>query len=435
MSQSNPISRDLRLVATGDSLIFQRISIFKEKGFLKVREIVKDADVAFNNFETIIPGDKGVPRYKTDPTAWMTSPRYVLDELLWMGFNMFSLANNHSMDYGEGGLLETKYVFEKAGVMNAGTGRTLSEARLPVYINTEKGRVALVAVNTLGDDIPAGEPRGKVSGRPGINPLRFRQKILLEKSEFDKLAEINSKLGLPGPRDNRLSFLGNVVELSDKNDIHTEPYGPDLEGNLKSIEEARRNADYVFVSIHNHEKLRPGMMYFDDTIEYTAKFVEVFCRKAIDAGADAILGHGAHCLNGIDIYDGHPIFYGIGNFVSQNYSSNPKPYDWYEARGLHKEAYPDESKGSLYPALEGEAEKRRVRRLSTSVVAKVEFRDKRAREILLYPVEMNRREAQGGRPFLATGASAEEILERLARLSRDYGTKIVVENGVGKINL
>jgi poly-gamma-glutamate synthesis protein (capsule biosynthesis protein) len=435
MSQTNLVSGDFTLVTTGDSLIFQRISIFKEKEFLKVREILKDADVAFNNFETIIPGERGVPRYKTDPTAWMTSPRYVLDELLWMGFNMFSLANNHSMDYSEGGLLETKRIFDEVGVANAGTGRILSEARAPAYLNTEKGRVALIAVNTRGEDIPAGEPRGRVPGRPGLNPMRSKEKVLLDGEGFKKLSEVAEKLGLAGPKEGKLNFLGNHVELSDRNDIHTEPYEPDLEGNLAAIENARKNADYVFVSVHNHDKLRPGVMYFDDTIEYIAKFVEDFCRAAIDAGADAILGHGTHCLNGIEIYKGHPIFYGMGNFISQNYNANPKPYDWYEARGLHKELYSDEPKGSLYPTLDTEADKRRVRRLETSVVAKVRFHEAKTREIFLYPIQMNRGEKQGGHPFLVTGENGEEILTRLSRLSKNYGTKIVIEKGVGKILL
>jgi poly-gamma-glutamate synthesis protein (capsule biosynthesis protein) len=433
MPQTNLVSGDFTLATTGDSLIFQRISIFKEKEFLKVREILKDADVAFNNFETIIPGERGVPRYKTDPTAWMTSPRYVLDELLWMGFNMFSLANNHSMDYSEGGLLETKRIFDEAGVVNAGTGRNLSEARAPTYLNTETGRIALIAVDTRGEDIPAGEQRGRVPGRPGVNPMRSKEKVLLDEKEFNKLAEIAEKLSLAGPRDCKFTFLGNLVELSDRNDLHTEPYEPDLEGNLAAIENARKNADYVLVSVHNHEKRRPGVMYFDDTIEYIAKFTEDFCRAAIDAGADAILGHGTHCLNGIEIYKGHPIFYGMGNFISQNYNANPKPYDWYEARGLHKELYPDESKGSLYLTLDQEADKRRARRLETSVVAKVKFHEARAKEILLYPIQMNKGEKQGGRPFLVTGENAEEILNRLKRLSKDYGTKIDVEKGIGKI--
>lgn len=435
MSKNVDQSKKFTLVATGDSLIFQRISIFKEDEFLKLREIIKQGDLSFNNFETIIPGTKGIPRHKTDPTAWMTSPKFVLDELLWMGINMFSLANNHSMDYSDGGLIETKKIFDEAGVLNAGTGQNLSEARKPSYLNTPKGRVALIAGNTRDEDGPASDQRGIVHGRPGLNPMRGKTKIVLRETDFIKLVELSEKLDLPKPKNNQLQFFGNKFELGEKTEIITEPYEPDLEGNLHSIMEARKNADYVFVSIHNHEKLRPGAMYFDDTIEYIAGFVETLSRKTIDAGADAVLGHGTHCLNGIEIYKKHPIFYGLGNFISQNYQANPKPYDWYEARNLHKEAFPDEQKGNLYPKLDEEAEKRRNIRLETSVVSKVKFENNQLTELLLYPIELNKIDKQGGRPTLAQGEKAKEILERLQRLSKPYGTEIIINEGIGKVTI
>ena len=131
MSGFKRSTEDFSLVATGDSLIFQRISVFKESRFLNVRELIHGADAAFNNLETIIPAGKGYPRYKRDPTAWMTSPPYVLEELLWMGFDIFSLANNHSMDYSAGALIETKRRFDEASIPNAGTGCNLADARAP----------------------------------------------------------------------------------------------------------------------------------------------------------------------------------------------------------------------------------------------------------------------------------------------------------------
>ena len=415
-------------------MIFQRLSIFNEPEFLKVREIIKSADVAFTNFETLIRNNKGFPRYKKDPTAWMTSPRFVLDELKWMGFNLFSLANNHSMDYSEEGMLENLKVFEDSGVTHAGTGRNLSEARAPAYLNTAKARVALIAVNTGGDDGPAGEAWGTLPGRPGLNPLRYTTTIYLDKPEFDQLEGISRKLDLPDPKDGKLNFLGIKFKTGDKADIHTSPYQPDLDGNLRSISEASKNADFVFVAMHNHVKRRPGEMYFDDTIEYLAEFVEIFSRAAVDAGADAVLGTGTHCLNGIEIYKNRPIFYGLGNFISQSYKSNPKPYDWYEARSLHEKTHPDESEAiSLYPSLSGAAEERRIRRLTTSVVAKILFDKRKLEQVILYPIELPRQQIQGCRPFLASGTNAEEILNRLSRLSADYGTRIEIDQGIGKI--
>ena len=59
-------SSSFNLVATGDSMIFQRLSIFGEQKFLAVRRIIKDSEVAFTNFETVIPNGKGFPRYKIE---------------------------------------------------------------------------------------------------------------------------------------------------------------------------------------------------------------------------------------------------------------------------------------------------------------------------------------------------------------------------------
>ncbi|KON29649.1 hypothetical protein AC482_05985 [miscellaneous Crenarchaeota group-15 archaeon DG-45] len=434
MSDVARCSGEFTLVATGDSLIFQRLSIFKDEAFLKVREIIRRGDAAYANFETLMRDEKGFPRYKRDPTAWMTSPRFVLDELRWMGFSLFSLANNHSMDYSEEGLLENLRIFEGAGVTHAGTGRNLSEARAPAYLDTEKARVALVSVNTGGEDGCAGDAWGRVPGRPGVNPLRYTTTVCLEKPDFETLASISRKLDLPEPGEGGLNFLESVFEVGERADIHTAPYGPDLEGNLRSISEARENADLVFVAVHNHVKRRPGVMYFDDTLEHIAGFVEAFSRAAVDAGADAVLGTGTHCLNGIEIYRGRPIFYGLGNFIYQSYRSNPRPYDWYEARGLHEETHPDESGAiSLYPSLTGAAEERRIRRLTTSVVAEIVYDNGRLRQVVLYPIETPRHEHRGGRPILASGPKADEILGRLSGLSAEYGTTIDVDRGIGRI--
>jgi len=448
VSDSVGYSGDFSLVATGDSLICEKLSTFKEKEFLRVCEIIREADAAFTNFETTIRNNKGFPRYKRDPTVWMTSPPFVLDELRWMGFSLFSLANNHAMDYGEEGMLENLRVFEEPHVTHAGAGRNLSEARAAAYLTTPKAKVALIATNTRDEDGPAGDAWGSLPGRPGINPLRYTTTKYLPRTDFDRLAEMSRKLGLPEPREGGLSLFGlreirsiDRFEIGEKAEIRTAPYKPDFDGNIRSISEAKKNAEFVFVSIHNHEKLRPGEAYFDDTIEHVAEFVGTFSRAAIDAGANAVLGHGTHVINGIEIYKGCPIFYGLGNFISHSHQSIPQPYDWYEARGLHEEEIQDEETASRRPTfdrttvLTGAAEERQRRRLATGLVAGVTFKERRTRQITLYPIRLLTQQLQGGRPLLASGSDADEILSRISRLSAQYGTKIAVDQGIGKIEL
>jgi hypothetical protein len=41
-----------------------------------------------------------------------------------------------------------------------------------------------------------------------------------------------------------------------------------------------------------------------------------WARRVIDAGADAVVGHGPHVLRGVEFYRGRPVFYSLGNFVT-----------------------------------------------------------------------------------------------------------------------
>ncbi len=425
---------DFTLIATGDSLIFQKISVFKEEKFLAVKNMIGKGDACFTNFETIMPNGKGFPRYKRDPTTWMASPNHVIDELVWMGFNIYSLANNHSMDYSEGGLLETLRIFNSKNLANAGTGKNLSDSREPAYLNTSRGKVALVAINTGDNDGPAGDPWMNVQGRPGLNPLRYNTTIRLEKKYFQQMCRIAEKLELPREKEGMLSLFEYKIVEHDTNGIATSPYEPDVKRNLLAIEKGAENADFVVVSLHNHIKRRPGGSYFDDTIEYISDFVEKFSRMAVDAGADAVLGSGTHCLNGVEIYNNHPIFYGLGNFIDQPYRSNPQPYDWFEARNLFSLLEANENP-DIRPKLSEEEEERQRRRRTTSVIAEINFEKRKVKEVVLHPIQINKDNSQGGRPFMAEGENGREILERLSRLSEEYNTKIHIEDNKGIIKI
>ncbi len=90
----------------------------------------------------------------------------------WMGFNLFATANNHSLDYEIEGLRIHRRVLQEAGAVFAGTGENLGEARAPGYLETRRGRVALIScASTFSARSPAGAQRQDARGRPGLNPL------------------------------------------------------------------------------------------------------------------------------------------------------------------------------------------------------------------------------------------------------------------------
>src|SRR3972149_5008373 len=76
------------------------------------------------------------------------------------GFNIVSLANNHSLDYGPQGLEDTRAALEKAGIQGVGAGRTLAEARAPVYMVKGGTTVAFLAYSlTFPGEFWAGPDR------------------------------------------------------------------------------------------------------------------------------------------------------------------------------------------------------------------------------------------------------------------------------------
>lgn len=70
-----------------------------------------------------------------------------------------------------------------------------------------------------------------------------------------------------------------------------------------AIKEAKKKADYVLVIVHGgHEHWQLP----------SPRMVETY-RFFIDAGADVVVNHHQHCYSGFEVYNGKPIFYGLGN--------------------------------------------------------------------------------------------------------------------------
>jgi poly-gamma-glutamate synthesis protein (capsule biosynthesis protein) len=92
--------------------------------FFRIARFVRSKDLAFCNMECAISG-QGEPlnknyRFRIDPS--------VIDGIKKSGFNVFCLANNHTFDYGEKAMLDTKRVLETNGFVTVGLGKTRQES-------------------------------------------------------------------------------------------------------------------------------------------------------------------------------------------------------------------------------------------------------------------------------------------------------------------
>lgn len=162
-----------------------------------------------------------------------------------------SLANNHTLDFGVEGLLETLRVLDEAGIAHAGAGPNLEAARAPARLNAKGWRISVVA---FADYPPAW---AATATSPGINYTP----VSLDPKHF------------------------SVVE--------------------SVLRAAREDADMVVFSIHwgPNMRARPPKTFRD------------FARAVVEAGADIFWGHSAHVVQGMETWQDKLILYDTGDFV------------------------------------------------------------------------------------------------------------------------
>ena len=444
------------LTAGGDAIITRRLSAYEDEGLNQVVEKVREADTAMINLEVLLHNyDEGYPA-ANGPGTHMRAPPWAADELTWAGFDVFAAAQNHALDYSHGGMLSTMKELEKRDIPYAGLGRTLALARKPAYFDTPAGRVALVATcSTISRGSEAGEQRPDMQGRPGISPLQPETTHVLPNDQLKKLEAISEALGFEEIKQ-RNEDLGGIFRMKGESDdefrLLNVQRGPHLEFQagdeatvrqtvreedaskvLKQVRAADRQADWVVASLHAHEG--PAGEYNSPE---TAPFIESFARDCIDAGADAFIGHGPHQLRGIEIYEGAPMFYSLGNFLFQTETITRLPAELYEWHDADVNAVP----ADLHDMRSFDSDGERWSFLAESafwesVLPMCEYKNGDLDRIKLHPLDLgfDASRTRRGHPRLADEETADRILDRLTDLSAPYGTSIRNEDGVGVIDI
>ena len=451
-------SGDFQIILTGDSIITRKMSVFREPEFLELVNLLRGSDVTVTNAEILFHNYEDPPTATSGGTYMRAEPG-LIDELGFLGIDMVACANNHAYDFGENGVLTNSRNLEQHGMPHAGTGRTLSEARSPAYLDTQRGRVALISVTSSGPQgMRAGERWRDGKGRPGANLLRYTTGYTVDRPVFDALRRMSRELGFEKqkayraanpawqgqmPEDTETRFYlpnlndeyqytdpnGNLFMLGEGFGIHHHPNEEDFQGNLQWIRDARRQADWVIVSMHTHEK--------GETDDDPSNMVVDFARACIDAGADVFSGHGPHLDRGIEIYRGKPIFYSLGHLIFEHETVSRTQWEGIRKTSLGPESTPADyydarsGREHLDEWLDYAAAAFRWR----NAVAVIDFRAKELAEIKLYPIDLGfkRARSQRGRPLLAHGEVAREVLDLFRRLSQPFGTDVEIKGEVGLI--
>jgi len=267
--------------AVGDVMVGGLLSsnISKYKGTFLEEDVRKSlsADICFCNLECPLCNLKrGPKKFKTVLHAKEESITYLKNA----GFNIVSLANNHTTDFGWGSLEKTMKILEENDINHVGAGKNIEEARKPHIFDINGLKIAFLAYYT-------------------------------------EIFNISSTLE------------EGVVYATEKS-YGVSLYNPDSIRN--NIEALRRDVDYIIASFH----------WGDEFIHYPTPRTISESRRIIDMGADVIIGHGPHVLQGYEEYHGGLIFYSLSNFLfSPWFATNDGRWINYEGEGILRRWYPE----------------------------------------------------------------------------------------------
>jgi len=147
----------IRLVFLGDVSISRRITEGlvqdppTEDYLLGIRQLALSADALFVNLECVLADDDLPPADKSPlgGTFHLMGKSSSARELANAGVRLVSLANNHTMDYGAEGLIQTISALDSAGILHAGAGNNLEQARQPAILEILGTKIALLAYSNI----------------------------------------------------------------------------------------------------------------------------------------------------------------------------------------------------------------------------------------------------------------------------------------------
>jgi poly-gamma-glutamate capsule biosynthesis protein CapA/YwtB (metallophosphatase superfamily) len=211
------------------------------------------ADITVGNLESTL-SRLGAPRQGDDSFA---ADPGVLDGLTDVaGFDVLSLANNHTGDFGERSLVETARLVENAGIRPVGAGASREAAWRPAIVERSGVRFGFLAFNAIGET-PAAGP-----STPGAASVRMQPRT--------------------GP-------------LSEH----------DLARAERAVRELAADVDVVIVLPH----------WGDQYTHRPVRDQRIVARALVRAGADAVVGGHPHWTQPTERHRGGFVVYSLGNFV------------------------------------------------------------------------------------------------------------------------
>ncbi|SVB26357.1 uncharacterized protein METZ01_LOCUS179211, partial [marine metagenome] len=252
------------------------------------------ADVTVANLEIPL-SNQGFP-HPTKGIVFRCAPENVAG-LIYGGIDVVSLANNHILDYMEPAMIQTQNILDEAGILHSGAGMNSYEAYLPAFKSVKGQTIAFLAssdrtgqYNNYQPYLNAGE------NKPGfayMTPYYLKQQIQSVEDLAD-LVVVEMHAG---------------SEYSYSPGAHYDSYSPP-----DGFETLRTNpaSEIGFTAVPKYGLEAEDYSWRLDRPQMWDRAIRQF---AVDEGADAVIVHHPHIIQGVEIYNGKMIAHSLGNFI------------------------------------------------------------------------------------------------------------------------
>lgn len=236
---------EVTMIAVGDIMLSRAVAKrMRQYGydypFANTTEFLRSADITFGNLETsITPGPEVQPfemSFRADPESAVA--------LRDAGFDVLSLANNHTPNFGEIGLQDTMSYLDDAGIVHVGAGTDI-QAHQPKFVTVNGIRFAFLAYND-NDVVPASYEAGETRLGTAFMDIARMQRAVLEAKHFADIVIVSMHSGTEYelfPNDSQTAFARAAVDAGAEIVIGHHPHVVQTKEEYKG--------KYIFYSLGN----------------------------------------------------------------------------------------------------------------------------------------------------------------------------------------
>jgi poly-gamma-glutamate synthesis protein (capsule biosynthesis protein) len=315
--------------------------------FARVAPTLRGADFLFGNLECCLYAP---PAERSLADEGFYAPPAAGEALTLAGFHALGTANN--VNYGPEAITHSLRELDRLGIAHTGSGADQASAHSPAIVERKSMRFGVLQRTSVY------WPTNHEAAEHSAGVAVIRGHTAYQVPAHKTRPEI--------PPMNRPGIPPAILTWADPR------Y---LARFREEIAALRTQADWVIASHH--------WGLFQEVLEYMREIAHA----AIDAGADAVVGHGPHFVLPVEVYKGRPIFYGMGNFSFHTGHGGRRHGDW------------------------------------VGLLARVVLEERSIRRIALRFVRHNDR----NETLLRTPGEEPEAMRDLTERSAPFGTRITVE--------